>query len=80
MAFGRACLIGDAAFVPRPHTAAGTSKAVTDTAELAKSLGDRRGNDVATALEEWEPAQLELGRHLEERGKALGDRSQFGER
>ncbi len=39
MAFGRACLIWDAAFVPPPHTAAGTSNA----AELAKSLSDGRG-------------------------------------
>ena len=52
MAFGRACLIGDAAFVPLPDTVAGTAKAVTDAAELAKSLSDRRGNDITAALEE----------------------------
>ncbi len=35
-------------------------------------------NDVETALEAWEPAQLRLGRRLEEHGRALGDGSQFG--
>ena len=30
MAFGRVCLIGDAAFVARPHAAAGTAKAAED--------------------------------------------------
>ena len=30
MAFGRVCLTGDAAFVPRPHTAASTAKAAAN--------------------------------------------------
>lgn len=76
MAFGRACLIGDSAFVPRPHTAWGTSKAVADAVRLAECLSESCG-DIAVALEEWEPDQLELGRYLEEIGKNLGDRSQF---
>ncbi len=77
MAFGRACLVGDAAFVPRPHTAASTAKAVTNATALAESLSFYR-DDVAAALEAWEPAQLRLGRRLEEHGRALGDGSQFG--
>lgn len=77
MASGRACLVGDAAFVPRPHTAASTSKAVTNAAALAGDLSNHR-SDVVAALKAWEPAQLELGRRLEGHGKALGDRSQFG--
>ena len=76
MAFGRACLVGDAAFVPRPHTAASTAKAVANATTLAQSLSSH--GDVATALEAWEPAQLRLGRRLEEHGRALGDGSQFG--
>ena len=39
MAFGRVCLIGDAAFVVRPHAAAGTAKAAADAWALAD--GDR---------------------------------------
>lgn len=36
MAFGCVCLLGDAAFVPRPHTAASTAKAAEDAMRLAK--------------------------------------------
>ena len=77
MAFGRACLVGDAAFVPRPHTAASTAKAVANATSLAGSLS-AHGDDVPAALKIWEPAQLRLGRRLEEHGRALGDGSQFG--
>lgn len=49
---------------------------MTGAARLAESLSESQG-DFATTLEEWEPAQLD--RHLEERGKELGNRSQFGE-
>nr|MDP9456975.1 FAD-dependent monooxygenase [Actinomycetota bacterium] len=35
MAFDRACLVGDAAFIPRPHTAASTAKAVANATALA---------------------------------------------
>lgn len=77
MVFGRACLTGDAAFVPRPHTAASTAKAAADALTLAESLESSDG-DVAEALGRWEPGQLDLGRRLREHGKRLGDRSQFG--
>jgi 2-polyprenyl-6-methoxyphenol hydroxylase-like FAD-dependent oxidoreductase len=77
MAFGRACLIGDAAFVPRPHTAASTSKAVSNAVDLAAFVG-ASGGDVVGALKRWEPRQLEIGNYLAAYGKALGERSQFG--
>ena len=65
MAFGRTCLIGDAAFALRPHIAAGTAKAAADGWALARrsmpsaatcrrrSSAGRRGNSrsVARALE-----------------------------
>ena len=38
MAFGRVCLIGDAAFALRPHAAAGTAKAAADAWALAETL------------------------------------------
>src|SRR3984957_1196117 len=37
LAFGRVALIGDAAFVARPHVAAGVSKAADDAAALAQA-------------------------------------------
>ncbi len=79
MRFGQTCLVSDAAFVPRPHTVASTSKAVTTAVTLAKSVRSHRG-DVVAALKEWEPEQLELGKCLKNHRKTLGDRSQFDRR
>jgi 2-polyprenyl-6-methoxyphenol hydroxylase-like FAD-dependent oxidoreductase len=79
MAFDRVCLIGDAAFVPRPHTAASTSKAAANVIALGDAI-TRHGHDVASAMREWEPAQLALGRQLETHGRRIGDPSQFGSR
>lgn len=78
MAFGRICLLGDAAFVPRPHTAASTSKAATNATTLARAI--RHEPDVMTALKKWQPSQLELGHYLRDLGTSLGSRSQFGAR
>ncbi|MGZ4740004.1 MAG: FAD binding domain-containing protein [Ilumatobacteraceae bacterium] len=76
MAFGRACLIGDAAFVVRPHAAAGTAKAADDAWMLRDAL-DAHPDDPAAALAAWEPGQLTLGRNLLARTRAIGRRSQF---
>jgi 2,6-dihydroxypyridine 3-monooxygenase len=76
MAFGRVCLLGDAAFVPRPHPAASTYKAVTNTVVLGHSLRTH-GRDVAAALRHWEPSQMELGENLSRLGQEQGNRSQF---
>jgi 2,6-dihydroxypyridine 3-monooxygenase len=74
MAFGRVCLIGDAAFAARPHAAAGTAKAAADAWSLAASLQDSR--DVVAALLAWEPVALERGRRLTERARRLGTMAQ----
>jgi 2,6-dihydroxypyridine 3-monooxygenase len=74
MAFGRMCLIGDAAFVARPHAAAGTAKAAADAWALAEALAS--APDVESALQAWEPRQLALGRSLLERTRRIGARSQ----
>ena len=74
MAFDRVCLIGDAAFVARPHAAAGTAKAAADAWSLAEALD--RATDVPSALRAWEPGQLALGRNLLERTRRIGARSQ----
>jgi 2,6-dihydroxypyridine 3-monooxygenase len=75
MAFGRACLVGDAAWVVRPHAAAGTAKAAADAWALADALVEH--DDIAEALAAWEPGQLALGRQLLDRTRRIGARSQF---
>jgi 2,6-dihydroxypyridine 3-monooxygenase len=76
MAFGRVCLIGDAAFALRPHAAAGTAKAARDGWALAEMLKATQGN-VVHALRRWEPGQLALGHQVLTRAAAIGNRSQF---
>lgn len=76
MVFGRACLIGDAAFACRPHAAAGTAKAAADAWALAAALG-ANSKDIDAALAAWEPEQLRLGRRLGARTREIGERSQF---
>jgi 2-polyprenyl-6-methoxyphenol hydroxylase-like FAD-dependent oxidoreductase len=75
---GRIALVGDAAFIPRPHTAASTSKAAGNARALGTALV-RRGLKIDPALQDWEPSQLQLGRDLAMQGKALGNRSQFSD-
>ncbi|MFC6838069.1 FAD binding domain-containing protein [Halomarina ordinaria] len=70
MAFGRVCLLGDAAFVARPHTAAGTAKAAADGVELAATLD---GSDVVGSLRDWAASRLAAGRRLVARGQRMGD-------
>jgi 2,6-dihydroxypyridine 3-monooxygenase len=75
MAFGRACLLGDAAFAVRPHAAAGTAKAAEDAWTLRDALAAHPDDPVA-ALSAWEPGQLTLGRNLQARTRDIGRRSQ----
>jgi 2,6-dihydroxypyridine 3-monooxygenase len=75
MAFGRSCLVGDAAWVVRPHAAAGTAKAAADGWALAAALESH--HDVQAALAAWEPEQMQLGRQLLDRTRRIGSRSQF---
>lgn len=75
MAFDRIALVGDAAFIPRPHTASGVSKGAVNAMTLADALVAY--NDVAEALKAWEKDQLKFGNYLQDMGQALGQRSQF---
>ncbi len=77
MTFGRVCLIGDAAFLARPHAAAGTAKAAADAWALREALVGA-GWDFEAALHVWERRQLVLGAALLERVRRMGDASQFG--
>ena len=70
MAFGRVAIVGDAAFVARPHVAAGVSKAADDAAALAEALGSEA--DVPTALQRFERARLAENHRIIERARHLG--------
>ncbi len=69
LAFGRVAIVGDAAFVARPHVAAGVSKAADDAAALAAALG---ADDVPSALRCFEAERLPAGRKIIERARHLG--------
>jgi 2-polyprenyl-6-methoxyphenol hydroxylase-like FAD-dependent oxidoreductase len=70
MAFGRVAVVGDAAFVARPHVGAGVSKAADDAAALADAL-DQEG-DVETALKRFEAARLKENHRIIEWARHLG--------
>ncbi|ACD19857.1 conserved hypothetical protein [Paraburkholderia phytofirmans PsJN] len=55
MVFGRAVLLGDAASVPRPHTAGSTAKAAANAHSLALALlsAQRSGSTIDPALKHW---------------------------
>jgi 2-polyprenyl-6-methoxyphenol hydroxylase-like FAD-dependent oxidoreductase len=74
MAFGRACLLGDAAFVLRPHPGAATAKASADAMALAAALA-ADPSDPVTQLRAWETRQLDYGLRLLNHAIALGRRS-----
>lgn len=74
MAFGQACLIGDAAFTLRPQTSSGTAKALADALTLAERIAEHPG-DVPAALAAWEPGRIADGRRLQLWGRALDDRA-----
>ncbi|OXC75340.1 FAD binding domain-containing protein [Caballeronia sordidicola] len=76
MVFGRAVLLGDAASVPRPHTAGSTAKAAANAHALALALSSHQpgGVTIDSALTRWENQQLQRGRLMTDLGISLGDR------
>jgi 2-polyprenyl-6-methoxyphenol hydroxylase-like FAD-dependent oxidoreductase len=70
MAFGRVALIGDAAFVARPHVGAGVTKAAEDARELVSSLAGAK--HVPEALLRFEQSRLRTGRRIIQRARHLG--------
>ena len=69
MAFGRTVLLGDAAFVVRPHVGAGVTKAAMDAACLAETL---EGSDVDGGLRDYQAQRQPAGQRLVQRGRHLG--------
>lgn len=73
MAFGRVCIMGDAAFVACPHAAAGTAKAAEDAWQLGEAL-TASDSEVVAALKRWEERQLACGQQLVSRARDIGNR------
>jgi 2-polyprenyl-6-methoxyphenol hydroxylase-like FAD-dependent oxidoreductase len=67
---GRVALIGDAAFVVRPHVGAGVAKAAQDAATLAQALATAR--TVEDALEAFDATRRQIGQRMVARGRDLG--------
>lgn len=79
MVFGRVVLLGDAAFVARPHVAAGITKAALDAVALADALEgvpdgapDGAPDDFTAALAEYETKRLAFGQALVDHSRRLG--------
>ncbi len=70
LVIGRVVLLGDAAFVARPHVAAGVSKAALDAAALADALAGEA--DIDGALARYERERLDFGRRIVAHGRRLG--------
>jgi 2-polyprenyl-6-methoxyphenol hydroxylase-like FAD-dependent oxidoreductase len=70
MIIGRVALLGDAAFVARPHVGMGTTKAASDARVLADRLA--RHEDIEAALAAYEADRLDYGRRVVRRGRRLG--------
>ncbi len=70
ISFGRVAIIGDAAFVARPHVAAGVAKAADDAACLVAALAT--GENVEAALKNFAAQRLPVGQRIIERARHLG--------
>ncbi len=70
LAFGRIALLGDAAFVGRPHCGMGVTKAAGDAMQLAKSLSSHL--DIHEALMEYESQRVKFGAAVVTHARHLG--------
>jgi 2-polyprenyl-6-methoxyphenol hydroxylase-like FAD-dependent oxidoreductase len=68
---GRVALIGDAAFVARPHVGMGVTKAAVDAWSLARGL-EAHGDDIVSGLATFEAERLPYGRAVIKRARDLG--------
>ena len=69
LSFGRVALLGDAAFVVRPHVAGGASKAALDARALVGALDE---STIDAALARYERLQLDFGHRIVEHSRYLG--------
>jgi len=70
LAFGRIALLGDAAFVARPHVGMGVTKAAEDARSLVRELAAH--DDLSTALDQYQTARLTSGKYIVARARGLG--------
>src|SRR5205807_1900715 len=70
IAFGRVALLGDAAFVARPHVGAGVTKAALDAACLADAIV--RCGDLDAALAHYDVERRGFGDWIVARSRDLG--------
>ena len=70
LAAGRVAIIGDAAFVARPHVAAGVIKAAEDVLAMVTALEEERS--VEAALQRYEAERLPIGRRILARARSMG--------
>jgi 2-polyprenyl-6-methoxyphenol hydroxylase-like FAD-dependent oxidoreductase len=77
MAVGRTAILGDAAFVVRPHTSSGTAKAYRDAIGLADAL-HFHGRDLRAALDHWQAERMRAARQLADYGIVTAMHAGFG--
>jgi 2-polyprenyl-6-methoxyphenol hydroxylase-like FAD-dependent oxidoreductase len=71
MALGRVALLGDAAFVARPHVGMGVTKAALDAQCLAEAIRDAQG-DLEAALARYDAERRLFGSRIVARARRLG--------
>ena len=71
LVFGRVALLGDAAFVARPHVGAGVTKAALDATCLATAIAGH-GGDLDAALAHYDSERQRFGDWIVGRGRDLG--------
>lgn len=71
IAFGRVALLGDAAFVARPHCGMGVTKAAADAKALTQALA-RMPDDPVQALKAYDSQRQPVGRFLVSHARSLG--------
>jgi 2-polyprenyl-6-methoxyphenol hydroxylase-like FAD-dependent oxidoreductase len=71
LVLGRVVLLGDAAFVARPHVGVGVTKAAMDAECLARELATA-GGDLATGLAAYDRERRLFGSRIVERARRLG--------
>lgn len=74
---GRIALLGDGAFVARPHPGMGVIKAVGDAVELAEALQAHPGN-LPGALGRYDAERCRYGRYLSRCARELGSQIDTG--
>ena len=77
LVFGNAVLLGDAAFVARPHVGAGVTKAALDAVGLADAIAAHEG-DLNAALVRYDRERRMFGRWVVNRGRQLGAYLELG--